>query len=855
MPDRKSRRSNRQSSRHSSSSSSRIPRSRSRDRRQNSAAARSSSRLSSSYVVDDFRPPPSGPYSNPLRAASSRFSLNEQFAATRQEYSLWDDDNSSILEREEEEEEDEDEDEDEEEDEEAEVENEKKPVPPVAGDNSDSDSSSDSSTTSAASASTAKDLVVDEPEQPDWDYYDILCLSRDANLSPHDIRRAYFRLLLLFHPQSYPVQFRPLAQQYFLLVQEAFETLIDPGRRARYDLDQALAEDPDLTTTDYDPAFQEAVWRRIKGGLRTSSDLGFRLDASATVGQQKDSSGGLQWRGGGPLKLLDFVFSQSVAVEAPFLRSLAQPRITRLETFFAGEENREASFELGTPTIAVTGSMYGMADDLFRIPNHLLFDRYQPLLPLNISRQRLVQLVENRLAPLLSVKVHQEIRNRSYVPSSSEIQWLKSAIELEADILPELSISSRVFHHVVLPRLPQPTVLEANIRSTRLRDTPARVSCGIHQSFSHGTAYARADSGDWTPEGFRYIPELLKTKGLLTLTEFPFMGTPSFEMGFQSDGQPGRFSASSMSELPSGDSGMRSLDHQLDASCTHGAWTVSAAGTISSIAGFLRYSRDLVLPSFLFASSSPSSPSSPATARVEVELCSTALLDRYLALRNLWSVGRFARLGIELGVSPHSLHLSLYWSRLGQRISVPLLISPSAVSSLFCAAAVPFASLAALQLFLQHRRTKRPELNVSKAATPIAIARHRYEADNLKVLLAQPVAARQKHQSSVGGLVILRAQYGVANAQGKLLGDEVADVTVAVAALVDNSTWEPPSDASSSTESRVVIPRGVRKGRIPGFWDPAPGQIKVLRVRYSWKGKESIVEVRGREELVLPSPK
>jgi DnaJ family protein C protein 11 len=37
-----------------------------------------------------------------------------------------------------------------------------------------------------------------------------------------------------------------------------------------------------------------------------------------------------------------------------------------------------------------------------------------------------------------------------------------------------------------------------------------------------------------------------------------------------------------------------------------------------------------------------------------------------------------------------------------------------------------------------------------------------------------------------------------------------------------------------------------------GFWDPAPGREKVLRVVYLWEGKEAVAEVKGREELRLP---
>jgi DnaJ family protein C protein 11 len=300
--------------------------------------------------------------------------------------------------------------------------------------------------------------------------------------------------------------------------------------------------------------------------------------------------------------------------------------------------------------------------------------------------------------------------------------------------------------------------------------------------------------------------------------------------------------------------GIRGLDHELN-TCKEGSWAVSASATPATVAGFVRYSKDLKLPFQL--PSEPSMPSTPSSARVEVELCSNTFQDRYLALRNLWSVGRFSRLGLEVGLSIHNLHLSVYWSRLGQRLSIPLLIAPQPLSSpslLFWAGALPFAGLATLQLFLHHRRGRRSPTrsdrrvrrDLSPAAAQVAIARNRYEADSVTVLLAQPVEARQKRQMALGGLVILGAKYGVFNDEDGPGGDPVADVTIAIAALID--------DSSANVGPGLVIPSSVRKSRIPGFWDPAPGKEKMLLVHYSYRGNEGTITVRGREELILPPP-
>ena len=98
---------------------------------------------------------------------------------------------------------------------------------------------------------------------------------------------------------------------------------------------------------------------------------------------------------------------------------------------------------------------------------------------------------------------------------------------------------------------------------------------------------------------------------------------------------------------------------------------------------------------------------------------------------------------------------------------------------------------------------------------------------------------------SLGGLVIISARYGIPSDDGLLVpGDDVADVTIAIAALVNEPTY--------ANGPALVIPQGVRKSRLPGFWDPAPGQEKVLRVEYVFKGESGFVEVGNRDELVLP---
>lgn len=62
-------------------------------------------------------------------------------------------------------------------------------------------------------------------------YYDILGVRKDA--TPDEIRAVYRRLAKQYHPDINP---DPNASERFILIQQAYETLIDPDARVRYDL-------------------------------------------------------------------------------------------------------------------------------------------------------------------------------------------------------------------------------------------------------------------------------------------------------------------------------------------------------------------------------------------------------------------------------------------------------------------------------------------------------------------------------------------------------------------------------------------------------------------------------------------
>ena len=64
--------------------------------------------------------------------------------------------------------------------------------------------------------------------------YEILGVKRDA--TDEDLRVAWRRLALLYHPDRHPEEEREQATQIFQRIASAWETLSDPGERRRYDI-------------------------------------------------------------------------------------------------------------------------------------------------------------------------------------------------------------------------------------------------------------------------------------------------------------------------------------------------------------------------------------------------------------------------------------------------------------------------------------------------------------------------------------------------------------------------------------------------------------------------------------------
>ncbi|KAK4195108.1 hypothetical protein QBC40DRAFT_212215 [Triangularia verruculosa] len=697
----------------------------------------------------------------------------------------------------------------------------------------------------AAEREVIRKLFADGPL--DRSYYELMCLAKKGPaLRREEVQAAYNRLIqvLAVERQSEPLQ--STAGFYLGLVQAAYEVLADPSRRIGYDLstiegyeseeDEAELDiallGPEKQST-YESKLQDQYILLTRRDARATTDLGLRLNASPLLMSSEE----LAKRGNPGVEVLDFALQKSATVALPGLKEPFEEAAIVLAKFFDDSEEAEkkppvqqqeqqkkvvtkSPIRFTDPSLTLTGSVHGLLDDPLRLAP-LVLDRYQPPGPSIHSRRRLDQLLSSRFLPALNLSFRQEMTWRDpKTPQHPQIPDL--IIETDVSPLPHPVTSLRVGHSIPLLHDPTAPINLELFASKVWSHNISNFGLAAHKRVgtdSNGTAFLIADSGDLSlfnlgrsrSKANTDITPFSQTFGTRSLSSFT--NPPTLEVGY-SFAQPDLGIHQGKSLTKPSVRGLSVLDADLDEN-KPGSWTISTGFTPGNIAGYLRYGRDF------FASYLPGRQK--GGIRGEVELAGTVQKDFYLAFRALKSFGRFSKAGLEFGLSPSNVHLSLYWSRLGQRFSLPFLMASGAGRSklsmkvLFWSTVFPFATMAAYELYKQRQRQRRAVAKargpgINPAALRQYINKRRTEADELTVILATGAEGRQREERQRGGLVILSAKYGVRNA--------------------------PPEE-----------------GKLLGFWDPNPmaGQHgKVLRVRYLWGYKEYSVEVEGREELRLP---
>ncbi|GAA5826819.1 hypothetical protein JCM11251_002905 [Rhodosporidiobolus azoricus] len=210
------------------------------------------------------------------------------------------------------------------------------------------------------------------------------------------------------------------------------------------------------------------------------------------------------------------------------------------------------------------------------------------------------------------------------------------------------------------------------------------------------------------------------------------------------------------------------------------------------------------------------------------------------------------KIGMGVDVEPSgAMTVKFRLSRLGQRLSFPLIISSAFDSRLFLGfTIVPAVGIIATNHFVLAPRKRRGlsgKLRELRKEHAEYIREKRKEALDAQALLADHAKKRTKEEEGKNGLVIVEAVYGILEAlddEEKVTDDaerRTIDVTIPLRSLLPASL------------SQLTIPGGRSKSSLLGFYDPALGEKgKQLRIRYRFKGREHVVILGDREAVAVP---
>ncbi|EFE39358.1 DnaJ domain protein [Trichophyton verrucosum HKI 0517] len=682
------------------------------------------------------------------------------------------------------------------------------------------------------------------------DYYSLLGLSRDPPPTGAAIRSAYRTLTLSFHPDKHPSHLQEVARKHFGRIQTAYETLIDPKKRVVYELmgeegvqkewgqrgvlgASSEAENMQLGVKAMDQAqFRRWFVRKMKEKERSvledmvSNKIEMQLGFDATMFETTEdiiyvknpklmpSSLALGFR-------LNIPFP-SIPVYKPS-NSHDEDEDGPAEKESAGPEDDEEDMQL-----VIHANVAG-----------------------NLRRMR-------HAGPLPGTGEDRDIEDHEIKNASLNhllFPFLgNSSIEVGASLLPvsSLNLTVQKFLTPISGTYPFHVTVRTNMIHVPLLFPPH-----LHVLVQRRVGQGKVMICNWS-SGFLNWPNFISnTLGpMINLIygdykALVFLVDSKFELGLKI------FSEKSIRGTDD-----EHMDEDEEEAENSGTWSLLLHSSPTSILLTLNYEKDLfttrpeqpALSQWSYEGYTPPQEviNSPP---VRLEVTATTSMDLSIGwmISGSRKVGNFTRMGLGIGMQGNmGLVCSITWSRLGQKLTIPIAICPlelvnTDIASM--AVMVPWLTYALMEFgFWRPRQRRKQKKAIAKQQRRVQrlMAKRRAESLEAIELMKDHVTRRQDMEEQRGGLVILHAEYGYIPPEstfkisrpGSRANESMVDVTIPVAALVD--------------QGQLNIPRSIVKSEILGFSDPAPFMPKVLRIQYIFGWKKHSVEIPDGEDVICP---
>lgn len=224
------------------------------------------------------------------------------------------------------------------------------------------------------------------------------------------------------------------------------------------------------------------------------------------------------------------------------------------------------------------------------------------------------------------------------------------------------------------------------------------------------------------------------------------------------------------------------------------------------------------------------------------------------------SISNHSALAMFCTIGMHGIFWKFRFSRGGQKFIIPILLTPT-LDPLMAAGAllIPSSLYAFLKAYVfkpYYLRRKEHRRREQRRSTAAQVLEARAKADRAQSLLKNVADRKRDKQDKIGGLVIVQAIYGnVLDFESKRHGQEFSeDMT-----LNEEDDFPPPILDVTTTlnflvndDGQLQLHGGVKKSGLIGFCDPCPGEVKQLKVVYTFRNKKFEVVVGDFDELTIP---